>query len=224
MRNHPVLNAAKEDFQSKWERLASNLAKSAPPVMWEAKTKVVPRHAIRCHPGFIRLMLLPKYVNVVIIAKVKQQIKQHANQDRTPAMLTPCRAFPARRVNFRGRRGMSTATSVLWGICNRNQNNRLATKQQLEKWLLKEVLRLLSFQKGPRSMHQIPVVSKHVPPEPRAMIHPTSRVKSARLANPVPKEPLNANPVAKANSAMHPVPRARIARYICFKIKMQCPA
>ena len=104
MRNHPVLNAAKEDFQSKWERLASNLAKSAPPVMWEAKTKVVPRHAIRCHPGFIRLMLLPKYVNVVIIAKEKQQIKQHVNQDCTPTMLTPCHAFLVRRVNFPARK------------------------------------------------------------------------------------------------------------------------
>ena len=128
MRNHPVLNAAKEDFQSKWERLASSLAKSAPPVMWEAKTKVVPRHAIRCHPGFIRLMLLPKYVNVVIIAKEKQQIKQHVNQDCTPTMLTPCRAFLVRRVNFPARKEVLNATRVLWGICNQNQNNRLATK------------------------------------------------------------------------------------------------
>ena len=82
----------------------------------------------------------------------------------------------------------------------------------------------MSFQKDLKSMHHIPVVSKHVPPEPRAMIHPMNRVKIVRLANPVPKEPLNANPVAKENSAMHPVPRARIAQNIRFKIKMQCPA
>ena len=82
----------------------------------------------------------------------------------------------------------------------------------------------MSFQKGLKSMHPTPVVSKHVPPEPRAMIHPMNRVNIVRLVNPVPKEPLNANPVAKENSAMHPVPRARIAQNIRFKIKMQCPA
>ena len=155
-------------------------------------------------------MGLKAFASEVTRVLVRMHHKFLVQSVRTPTTLVLCLAFPVRRVDFPRTKGVWNARNVRRGICNRNQNNRLATKQRLEKWLLKEVLRLLSFQKGRRSMHPTPVVSKHVPPEPRAMIHPMNRVKIALLEHPAHPVPQHAKPATKESSTTKPVVLAAI--------------
>tara|TARA_B110000091_G_scaffold103256_1_gene112229 strand:+ start:203 stop:472 length:270 start_codon:yes stop_codon:yes gene_type:complete len=60
---------------------------------------------------------------------------------------------------------------------------------------------------------------QHVQLEQKAVQHPMNRVKIARLANPVPKEPLNAKRVAKECSVTKMAPPAKSAKWVPFKIK-----
>ena len=60
---------------------------------------------------------------------------------------------------------------------------------------------------------------QHAQLEQKAVQHPMNRVKSARLANPVPKVPPNANRVAKESSVTKVVPPAKSAKRVPFKIK-----
>ena len=85
LRNHPALNATKEDFQLKLERLEKTLASNAQPVMLETK-KPVPRLAILSHQAFLLLMELPQDANKAIIVWAKLPVLRNANQDLMPQL------------------------------------------------------------------------------------------------------------------------------------------
>ena len=72
---------------------------------------------------------------------------------------------------------------------------------------------------GPKSMPKLPPDSRYAQLEQKAVLHPMNCVKIARPANPVPKEPPNANRVAKENLATKMAPPAKSAKKVRFKIK-----
>ena len=65
----------------------------------------------------------------------------------------------------------------------------------------------------------LPPDSRYAQREPKAVLHPMICVKSAQRANPVPKEPPNANRVAKENLATKMAPPVKSAKEVLFKIK-----
>ena len=77
----------------------------------------------------------------------------------------------------------------------------------------------MSYRSGLKLMPLLHLVLRHARLDQRAVIQPMNRVKIARLANPVPKEPPNVNRVAKESSMTKRVPPAKSAKQVPFKIK-----
>ena len=114
---------------------------------------------------------------------------------------------------------MSNAMNAPQDFYNLNRNNQNVIQSNLDQSWPKEDLPPLLYHKGLKLMPLLRPDLQPVQPEQKAARHPMNRVKIARLANPVPTEPLNAKCVAKEGSVTKMAPPAKSAKWVPFKIK-----
>jgi hypothetical protein len=119
---------------------------------------------------------------------------------RTPTTRVPSLVFPVHRVKFPAKKAVLNASIVPLAIYNLTRNNQIVIQSNLDQSWPKEDLPPLLYHSGLKLMPLLRPDLQPVQLEQKAARHPMNRVKIARLANPVPKEPPNATRVAKESS------------------------
>jgi hypothetical protein len=175
--------------------------------------------AMPYHRGRIHQTVLKPFANAGTRVPVKTHLERRVQKARTPTTRAPSPAFPAHPVHFPTKKEVLNAKIAPRGIYNPNQNNLIALQSKLGQSSLQEDLPRSSYRSGLKLIPMLHLVLRHARLDQRAVIQPMNRVKIARLANPVPKEPPNANRVAKESSAAKRVPPAKSAKQVPFKIK-----
>jgi len=152
------------------------------------------------------------FVNVGTLVPVQMHREFPVQKVITPTTRAPSPAFPVHPVKFPAKKKVLNVSNVSRGIGNRNQNNQNVNQSTLDQSWPKEDLPRSSYRSGLKLMPLLHPVLGHAWLGQKAVRHPMNRVKIARLANPVPKEPPNANRVARESSVTKMAPPAKSAK------------
>jgi hypothetical protein len=145
-------------------------------------------------------MVLKAFASEVTRVPVQMHHKFLVQKVHTPTPLVLSPVSLVHRVHFPAKKEVLNAMNVQRGIYNLIRNNQNVIRSKLDQSWPKEDLPPSLYHKGLKLMPLLRPDLQPVQPEQKAARHPMNRVKIARRANPVPKEPPNANRVAKESS------------------------
>ena len=142
---------------------------------------------------------------------------------RTPTTRAPSPAFLVHRAHFPAKKAALVATIAPRGIYNPIQNNQNVIQSKLGQSSRKEDLPRSSSHLDLKLMPMLNLDLQHAKLEQKEILHPMNGVKIVRLAHPVQRQPLNANPATRESSVTKTASPAKSAPKALFKIKTQTP-